>query len=71
MIERNKQILSVFRYRYVNHTIIEINVFNTNVHQTTLSDGGTKQEVRHYPTLILRETALLDIRFFQPQSKLR
>ena len=64
-IERNDQRLSGLCDVDVHHVIIEIEVFDLNVHKTSLSDTRAEKEIRHYPALIFSKGAFLDVRFLQ------
>lgn len=65
LIQRHDQRLSVFRDVDIHDVIIKVNVFDLNVHQTSLSNSRTEQEVCHHPALILGKIALLKIRLFE------
>ena len=69
-IERHNKRLSVLRDVDVHHVVIEIEILDLNVHQTPLPDSCAKKEVRHHPALIFGKAALLDIWFFEKDSKL-
>ena len=65
LIKRYDQRLSILGNVHVHHVVIEVKVFDFDVHETSLSDTGSKKEVRHYPALILDEVALLNVRLLQ------
>ena len=65
MIERYDQGLSVLRDVDVHHVIIEIEVFDLNVHKASLSDSCAEKEIRHHPALIFGKGAFLDVRLLQ------
>ena len=64
-IERHDQRLSVLCYVNVHYVIIEIEVLDLNVHQTSLSNSCAEKEVRHHPALIFSKGAFLDVRLLQ------
>ena len=47
--------------------IIEIEVFDLNVHKTSLSDSCAEKEIRHHPALVFGKGAFLDVRLLQKQ----
>ena len=64
-IERHDQRLSVLRDVDVHHVIIEIEIFDLNVHKTPLPDTRAEKEIRHHPALIFSKGAFLDVRLLQ------
>ena len=62
LIEWNDQRFSILRNVHVYDVVIEIKILNLNMHQASLSNTGSKKEIRHYPALILDEVALLNVR---------
>jgi hypothetical protein len=57
--------LSILSNVYVYYIVIEVQVFDFDIHKASLPNTGREEEVSHYPTLILGKTKLLDIGFLQ------
>ena len=55
----------------MHDVVIEVEVFDFDIHKASLPDTGREEEVRHYPTLILGKGAFLDIGLFEKCLKLR
>ena len=66
-IEGHDQRLSVLRNVDVYHVIIEIEVFDLNVHKAPLSDTRAEKEIRHHPALVFGKGAFLYVRLLQKQ----
>ena len=65
LIQWHDERLSVFRDVDIHRVIIKVNVFDLNVHKAPLSDSCAKQEIGHYPTLILCKITSLNIGLLQ------
>ena len=70
-IERHDQRLSVLCDVDVDDVVIKIEVLDLNVHEASLSDSGTEDEIRHHPALVFGKGAFLDIGLFEKCLKLR
>ena len=67
MIEWYDERLSVLRDVNVHHVVIEIKVFDLNVHQAPLPHACAEKEICHHPALVFGKGAFLDIGFLQKQ----